>query len=499
MENFMNQEEFKKFSEQYDLLPFAQEFYADSITPVQVLKRLKEVDNKVFLLESANNSGVRGRYSFLGFNPSLEIIVNNNKVIVRKDNRKKEFEGNPTQIIEDIMAQNKSPIIEDLPPFTGGLIGYVSYDYYKYTEPVLKFENPDPFEFYDLHLFMINDLIVFDHFKDKIILITNINLKKNQNWEFIKELENNLKVRINEIKKIIETFPETTYQGEIIEDFKPTFNEAEYKEVIAKIRQYIIAGDIFQAVMSNRLKGKVKGSLFSAYRVVRSDNPSPYMYYMQFEDKEIIGTSPETLVKLEENIITTFPIAGSRPRGKTPEEDRRLEEELLSDPKELAEHNMLVDLGRNDIGRVAKYKSVKVDDYLFIQKYSKIMHITSKVSGVIKDNVSALEALGNILPAGTLSGAPKIRACQIIEEMEKERRGPYGGAVGYLAFNGNMDMCIAIRSAFKSGDDVYIQSGGGIVYDSNAHNEYIETVNKAGAVVEAIEKSENLKNDFNFR
>ncbi len=489
----MKLEDLKQYEEDYKIVPIKKEYYADTLTPVQVLRRLKQNSDKLFLLESANNSGARGRYSFLGVNPEMEVIVKNNQVIFKNGEEIIIESSDPSAEINKFLENYSSPKIKGMPPFTGGLVGYVSYDYYKYTEPILNFNNPDPYEFNDLHLLLFNDLIVFDHFSDKVSLITNIETD---------DLENNYKKgidRINQLKLEIENAIERDFSGKISKSFKPVFTMEEYSELIKKAQDYIVEGDIFQVVPSNRIKGEFHGSLFPAYRVLRSDNPSPYMYYFQINDIEIIGTSPETLVKLENDKITTFPIAGSRPRGRTIEKDDQLTDELLKDKKELAEHNMLVDLGRNDIGRVSKRNSVKVEEYLKIQKYSKVMHITSVVSGSLEDGITPLHALSNILPAGTLSGAPKIRACQIIEELETEKRGPYGGALGYIGFNGNMDMCIAIRSAFKNKNKMFVQSGGGIVKDSKFKNEYEETINKASAIIEAIQKSENLDNDFNIR
>lgn len=477
----------KAYRDAYRLLPVCAAFYADSLTPVQALRRLKELSTQVFLLESAENSGRRGRYSFLGFNPKMEISCRDGLFTKSENGEVSVFKTqDPTAQIEALMRDYTSPVIRTLPPFTGGLIGYVAYDYYKYQEPVLHFTNPDPYGFDDMRLMLFDELIVFDHFTDKLMIIVNARADA-----FETEFERALS-RIEVIKDCLDTPASKRYPGKITRAFEPVFSKEDYAEKIEKAREYIIAGDIFQVVPSNRIKGEVDGSLFAAYRVMRSDNPSPYMYYLQSGESEIIGASPETLVRLEGSALSTFPIAGSRPRGKDADEDFRLEQDLLTDAKELAEHNMLVDLGRNDLGRVCRRGSVQVEDYLNVQRYSKIMHLTSRVSGEIKDGLSAVQALASTLPAGTLSGAPKIRACEIIEELEEERRGVYGGAVGYLAFNGNMDMCIAIRSAYKMHDAVYVQSGGGIVYDSRPDPEYTETVNKAAAVVEAIEKGQAL-------
>ena len=273
-------------------------------------------------------------------------------------------------------------------------------------------------------------------------------------------------------------------------DFQCTTGREEYYEMVEKTREHIRRGDIFQAVISRQFQSPMKGSLLNAYRLLRTSNPSPYMVYFHTEELELMSTSPETLVKLHNGKVTTFPVAGSRPRGKNEEEDRRLEKELLQDEKELSEHNMLVDLGRNDLGKICRFGSVKVTEYMAVHKYSKIMHICSQVEGVIREDKDALDAIEAVLPAGTLSGAPKIRACQIIEELEKEERGIYGGALGYLDFTGNMDTCIAIRMAVKKDQKVYVQAGGGIVADSIPEKEYEESANKAAAVIQAIIQAE---------
>lgn len=272
-------------------------------------------------------------------------------------------------------------------------------------------------------------------------------------------------------------------------DFRCNVSKQEYEEIVEKTKEYIRDGDIFQAVISRRFVSDYKGSLINPYRVLRTTNPSPYMVYMNLDDVEIMSTSPETLVRLQDGRLTTFPVAGSRPRGKTEKEDKALMEELLGDEKELSEHNMLVDLGRNDLGRISKYSSVEVTEYMMIHKYSKIMHICSQVEGDIRDDCDALDAVRSVLPAGTLSGAPKIRACEIIDELESEPRGIYGGALGYIDFSGNLDTCIAIRMAVKKDDKVYVQAGGGIVADSKPELEYEESANKAKAVIDAIENA----------
>ena len=321
-------------------------------------------------------------------------------------------------------------------------------------------------------------------FKQKIIIIVNIKTGTHVEQNYLEALNT-----IEEIKNLLKKSPNLKEEKiKIIEKPKSIDDEKEYEEKLSKIKKHIYDGDIFQAVFSRRFKGKMEGSLFEAYRNLRSINPSPYMYYMTFDDGlEVAGASPETLCSKENNLVMTYPIAGTRPRGKTALEDEMLEKELLKDKKELAEHNMLVDLGRNDIGRVSKFGSVKVLEYMKILRFSHVMHIASTVVGEIKDNKTSVDALESILPAGTLSGAPKLRACQIIDSLEKERRGIYGGALGYIDFTDNMNMCIVIRTIIKKNEDVYLQAGGGIVMDSDSKAEYLETENKAMATFKTLE------------
>ena len=388
------------------------------------------------------------------------------------------------EYIRKVLNEHRSLKLEGFPTFTGGLVGYFSFDYFKYSEPsIIKNQKDNGFNDVDLMLF--DKVICFDHFKQKLILIVNIgtnDLQKNYK-EGIKELD--------ELDYIIRKHVKTLVQPlKLLEDFKPVLSKKEYCQMVEKGIDYIKEGDIFQVVLSNRLYAKATGSLFDSYRVLRTTNPSPYMFYFASDNIEVAGASPETLIKLEGTKLTTFPIAGTRKRGKDDQEDQQLIDDLLKDEKELAEHNMLVDLGRNDLGRISKFNSVHVVSYMDILKFSKVIHIASIVSSEIKEKYDALDAVDALLPAGTLSGAPKIRACQIINQLEQNKRGIYGGAIGYLDFTGNMDLCIGIRLAYKRNNEISICSGAGIVYDSVPENEYQECLNKAGAVVEAIKMAD---------
>jgi len=477
-------EEVKELKE-FSVIPVSEEIMSDIKTPIQVLKNLKAISKKHYLLESVTNEKL-GRYSFLGYDPILEIKCKDNIVTITENGKAKSFESKaPLDEVRKIISKYKSPYFDYLPSFTGGFVGFASYDSIKYKEPVLKFKSYDEANFDDYNFMLFDKVIAFDNIRQKIIFIVNI---KTDNLE---ENYNKAKTEIKNLITLVKAdFHPSIPNNKIIEEIKANDTFDDYSKKIDKIKKHIIDGDIFQCVFSRRFKGKMEGDLYNTYRVLRGLNPSPYMIFMDTGDVQIAGASPETLVKKEGTTVTTFPIAGTRPRGKDEKEDLLLENELKNDEKELAEHNMLVDLGRNDVGRIAKFGSVEVVGYQYILKFSHVMHITSTVNGVIRDDCDAIDALQSLLPAGTLSGAPKIRACQIIDELEPVRRGIYGGAIGYIDFRGNLDMCICIRTAIKKGNDIYVQAGGGIVLDSVAKNEYQETENKAKAVLKAIKMSE---------
>lgn len=472
-------------AEDFKMIPISREVYADMRTPIEVMKMLKNVSKHCFMLESVESTQKWGRYTFLGFDPKLELTCKNGKIQINSGTQYSERTGHPGEYINQIIEDNKSPRFDFLPPFTGGLVGYFSYDYIKYNEPSLQLDAEDEEGFNDIDLMLFDKVIAFDHFKQKIILIVNI--KTN-------ELETVYNKAILELENMVKLIKFGTYQepkkGKITSEIRPLFTKEQFCDMISKAKNYIHEGDIFQVVLSNRLEADFEGSLFNCYRVLRTINPSPYMFYLASGDLEITGASPETLVKLENGSLHTFPLAGTKTRGKTPEEDLQLEKELLSDPKELAEHNMLVDLGRNDLGKISKFDSVKVEKYLSIERFSHVMHIGSTVRGEIREDKKALDAVDAVLPAGTLSGAPKIRACEIINELENNKRGIYGGAIGYLDFTGNLDTCIAIRIVFKKNGKVFVRSGAGIVADSIPENEYQECINKAQAVINALKISE---------
>lgn len=374
-----------------------------------------------------------------------------------------------------------------MPTFTGGLVGYFSYDYLKYSEPTLRLDAKDTEGFKDVDLMLFDKVIAFDNLKSRIILIANVPTADIENGyvQAVAELE-----RMEELIRHGEPVKDTG--GHMTSEIKPLFSKEEYCSMVEKAKHRIFEGDIFQIVLSNRLEAEYEGSLLNTYRVLRTLNPSPYMFYFSGTDVEVAGASPETLVKLENGVLHTFPLAGTRPRGKTAEDDDRLEKELLADQKELAEHNMLVDLGRNDLGKISRFGTVEVEKYHCIEKYSHVMHIGSTVRGRIREDRDALDAVDAVLPAGTLSGAPKLRACQIINDLENNKRGIYGGAIGYIDFTGNLDTCIAIRIAYKKNGKVFVRSGAGIVADSVPEKEYQECINKAAAVVKALEAAQSI-------
>ncbi len=467
----------------YTIVPISCEILSDFITPIEALRKLKKASTHAYMLESAQANDTWGRYSFLGYDPKCEISCINGDMQVGDE---KFHVDNPTDYLREILSKYRSPKLESLPSFTGGLVGYFSYDYLKYSEPILQNDVRDEEEFRDVDVMLFDKVIAFDNVKQKIVLIANIKLKGDAT-----EMEAEYERGVNELQKIktlLETGEKSQEQeGKVLGEFKPLFDKEAYCQMVERGKHHIFEGDIFQIVLSNRMEAPFEGSLLNTYRMLRTINPSPYMFYFSGTDVEVAGASPETLVKLEDGVLHTFPLAGTRPRGRNEEEDKALEIELLADEKERAEHNMLVDLGRNDLGRISKFGTVEVERYMDVLRFSHVMHIGSTVRGIIRDDKDALDAIESVLPAGTLSGAPKIRACQLIDELENSKRGIYGGAIGYIDFTGNMDTCIAIRIAYKKNGKVFVRSGAGIVADSVPEKEFQECINKAKAVVNALE------------
>ena len=476
--------EVKKIAEsgQYNVVPISCEILSDFTTPIETMKILKNVSTHCYMLESAVADEQWGRYTFLGFAPKLEITCIDGEMQI--GNVKIETE-NPSEHIRQILADYKSPRFAYLPSFTGGLVGYFSYEYLGYSEPSVRCRVEDSEAFKDVDLMLFDKVIAFDHVRQKIILIVNMSLD---------DIEVGYNKAVLELKQLVELLKKGEKKQEtkgcLMGEVIPLFEKEQFCGMVEQAKQYIREGDIFQIVLSNRLSAPFEGSLLNTYRMLRTINPSPYMFYFSGTDVEVAGASPETLVKLENGILHTFPLAGTRPRGKTNEEDRALSQELLADEKELAEHNMLVDLGRNDLGKISRFGTVKVEKFHTIEYFSHVMHIGSTVRGEICKGKDALDAIEAVLPAGTLSGAPKIRACQLNGELENNKRGIYGGAIGYIDFTGNMDTCIAIRIAYKKNGKVFVRSGAGIVADSVPEKEYTECINKVKAVVDALKLAE---------
>lgn len=477
-------EEIEGLLNDYSMIPICKEIYADVITPISLLRKMEAFGKNFFLLESVEGGEKWARYSFLGYEPVLHITCKDGKVTQKSGEIETTVTMDPMDGLREQLEKYKSPKIEGMPTFTGGFVGYFGYEMIGYAEPKLKIKTSDVD---DYHLMLFDKIIAFDHYRQKIMVIANMKAKDGlQGYN----------AALLEIEKMIalihdhSKMPETEVTENV--EFTCNVSKEEYCDMVERTKNYIKEGDIFQGVISRRFEADYQGSLMSAYRVLRTTNPSPYMYFIQSEDMQIAGASPETMVKLVDGKLTTFPVAGTRPRGKTDEQDKELEEGLLKDEKELAEHNMLVDLARNDIGRIAEYGSVYVEEYMKIHRFSKVMHIASTVCGKLREDKDSCDTVAALLPAGTLSGAPKFRACEIIDELEKEPRGVYGGAIGYIDLSGNLDVCIAIRTAVKKGDKVFVQAGAGIVADSVPENEYMECAHKAGAVIDAIKRGNEV-------
>ncbi len=467
---------------EYKVLPVSCELLSDICTPIEALRKLKNISSHTYMLESVAETEKWGRYTFLGYDPKIEITCYEGRV---KLGDVEVQTDDPTGYIRSLLAAYKSPRLPGLPSFTGGLVGYFSYDYLGYSEPAVRVQVKDTEAFRDADLMLFDKVIAFDNFRQKIVLMANMSLSDPETGYNRAVLE---LTHMAELLRHGEKRPEPA--GKLRGDVTPLFDKETYCAMVERAKRYIREGDIFQIVLSNRLSAPFEGGLLNTYRILRTINPSPYMFYFSGTDVEVAGASPETLVKLENGVLHTFPLAGTRPRGKTEAEDKALEAELLADEKELAEHNMLVDLGRNDLGKISRFGTVQVESLHSIERYSHVMHIGSTVRGEIRPDKDALDAINAVLPAGTLSGAPKIRACQLIGELENNKRGIYGGAIGYIDFTGNMDTCIAIRIAYKKNGQVFIRSGAGIVADSQPEKEFQECINKAAAVVSALVKAE---------
>lgn len=475
-------------SQGYTCIPLVREVLADLDTPLSAYLKLAH-QPYTYLFESVQGGELWGRYSFIGLSCAERIKVFGNTVVHEKDDHANEEQAeDPLTWVKSFLQQFNVPDIPELPRFTGGVVGYFGYETIQYIEPRLQREaKPDVLQTPDIFLMVSKELVVFDSLSGKIFIIVHVDPKQERalasGEEHLDELAAMLQQPVPDVSAKAPQVPV---------NFVSEFPEDKFKQAVDETREYIREGDVMQVVLSQRQSTEFTAPPINLYRSLRSLNPSPYMYYMNMEDFYIVGSSPEILVRLEDDEVTVRPIAGTRPRGKDVQHDLELEKELLQDPKELAEHLMLIDLGRNDVGRVAKTGSVELTDKMIIERYSHVMHIVSNVTGQLDGKLDAIDVLRATFPAGTVSGAPKIRAMEIISEYELTKRGIYSGAVGYISWDGNMDTAIAIRTAVIKDEKLYIQAGAGIVYDSVPENEWIETNNKAGAMLKAAKAAASI-------
>lgn len=487
---YPSKEEVKNLLSSYKTVPVFYEMLIDSCTPVGLFAALKEKYGNCFILESVDNTDQWGRYSFIGINPKMEVrIFGDEAEIIEGDRSEKKKCENPIELFNSILSKRTSPVFLNRPRLTGGLIGYFGYDTVRRFEKKLVNIPEDDLKMPDSNMFLYDEIVAYDHLTNKAVIILNINAGENLDAKYEECMKKSF-----EIGKILSEATPVFRSGGSGKEINVTSNvtKEEYISMVEAAKEHIVNGDISQVVLSQRFEVSDPPAPFDVYRMLRSTNPSPYLYYFEHEDYCISGASPEMLVSVTDGSVITKPIAGTIGRGKTDEEDKALEQQLLNDPKERAEHTMLVDLGRNDVGKVCSFGTVNVTDFMRVERYSKVMHLVSDVQGKLADGKTALDALMSVLPAGTLSGAPKVRAMEIIDELENKKRGLYGGTVGYLSFSGNIDTCIAIRTVLFRNNKAYVQAGAGIVYDSVPEKEFEETKNKALAVVNAIAEAANL-------
>ena len=486
-----------RLASQYNLIPIVRYMMADTETPIRLFQHFAK-ENHAFLLESVEGGAKWARYSFIGTDPFMMLYGKNGEMVLERSGEKHVLKDKPIELLKAHLRSFRSPSLPELPPFTGGAIGFFGYDLLQYYEK-LPAHRIDDLNMNDMQFMFCDQVIVFDHFKQQLQIVGNVHIAEGATD---KEIAKSYEAAAAKIEATIErlqqpvTIP-VTAGGSIqvdyeLGDIQSNVTKEQFISNIEQAKQYIRAGDIFQVVLSQRFNIDTDIDPLHVYRVLRTMNPSPYMYYLKMGEEVIVGTSPEALVKVNGDRVETRPIAGTRPRGKTAEEDKALELELLADEKERAEHLMLVDLGRNDIGRVSEFGTVKCDSFMEIERYSHVMHIVSNVSGKLHKDKDFFDAFVSCLPAGTVSGAPKLRAMEIIAELENEARGAYAGAIGYLGFGGSMDTCITIRTIIFKHGKAYVQAGAGIVWDSVPESEYMETVNKAKGMLKAIRTAEAI-------
>jgi anthranilate synthase component 1 len=485
----------QKLAETYNLIPIVRHVMADTETPISIFQQFAREEH-AFLLESVEGGAKWARYSFIGNDPFLKLHGKNGKMVLEHGGESTVLDDKPIELLKAKLRSFRSPALPELPPFTGGAIGFFGYDLLQYYEN-LPPHKTDDLDMDDLQFMFCDQVIVFDHFKQQLQIIGNVHIPEGATDADIEESYNHTSAKLNRLisrlREPIKALPSMsgTYPPDPeLGNVQSNLTKEQFIANVESAKEYIRAGDIFQVVLSQRFSVETEVDPLAVYRVLRTMNPSPYMYYLKMGEEVIVGTSPEALVKIRGDHVETRPIAGTRPRGATPEEDEALERDLLADEKERAEHLMLVDLGRNDIGRVSRFGTVKCDSFMEIERYSHVMHIVSNVSGKLSPDKDFFDAFISCLPAGTVSGAPKLRAMEIIAELENEARGAYAGAIGYLGFGGTMDTCITIRTIIFKNGKAYVQSGAGIVWDSVPENEYMETINKAKALLKAIRAAE---------
>ncbi len=486
----MTPDSFKILADQgYNRIPVMREVLADLDTPLSAYMKLAKGAYS-YLFESVQGGEKWGRYSIIGLPARTILRVQGHEITIEKDGEiiEKTRAEDPLSWIEQFKARYRVPEVEGLPRFTGGLVGYFGYDTVRYIEPKLgEARNPDPLQCPDILLMVSDEVLVFDNLSGKLFIVVHVNPEQGRT---LAQGQQRLDELVLQLRTTVLEHPPVESRAVAETDFVSGFQQAPYEAAVDRVKQYIVDGDAMQVVISQRLSIPFKAAPVNMYRALRCLNPSPYMYFLDLNDFQIVGSSPEILVRVEDNEVTVRPIAGTRRRGHNEEEDLALEKELLADPKELAEHLMLIDLGRNDAGRVSQTGTVELTDKMVIERYSHVMHIVSNVVGQIKEGKSVMDVLRATFPAGTVSGAPKIRAMEIIEELEPVKRGVYAGAVGYLSWSGNMDTAIAIRTALIKDGQLHIQAGAGIVADSIPALEWKETMNKGRAIFRAVEMAE---------
>ena len=493
MSHYPDFETFSRLARGAQLVPVYRRLLGDSLTPVSAFHKIDR-GSSACLFESVIGGEKVGRYSFLAADPFLEIEARGQRVVVTSESGREEFDSlDPLEELRRRVEAIRSATLPELPPFTSGAVGYTGYDVVRYSEN-LPNAPPNDRELPDLAFAFYDHMVVFDHVNktNVVVAMARLDLFAGDLQAAYSDAQRRVDALVTQLQSPLgELEPaDIATAGDVDIEYRSNFTREGFEAAVRKCVEYIRAGDIFQVVISQRLQLEIHSDPFEIYRTLRVVNPSPFMFYLRTPSVCLVGSSPEIMVRVVDGRITVRPLAGTRKRGATEEEDRRLAEELLADPKERAEHVMLVDLGRNDVGRVARYRSVQLTDVMTIERYSHVMHITSNVTGQLADGRDAFDALRACLPAGTVSGAPKVRAMQIIDEVEPHRRGPYAGAVGYVDFNGNMDTCIALRTMVVQGNQAYVQAGAGIVADSDPSSEYQETLNKARGLLKAIEITE---------